>query len=1049
MTIGTLIAHIGLNTKPLEQGVTKSHGLFRSLGRQIDGVGSALGGFSAQVTGATAALAGLLIFKKITEVGSKFTHELTVAGAVMEATTEQIALMRAEAFKLGESTEFGAIKAAEAFKQLGQSGFDAAKSVQAMPHIFNLATAAQFSLEESARLAAAAMHSFGLETRDMGRIADVFVGAVNRSATDMADLGEAFKYASPVAASFGYTIEETAGLLGVLGNAGLRGSLAGTNLAQAFTKATLAASKLGLESTDLVDVLVELNSRGASPNDFLKLFGRQGGRVAFVLAQLTKESREFQNALRDVGGEAKTLSDIMRGTTETAFKQLMATVENTAIQAFEQFEAELAGEIRALTKWVQENRSLINQFVQGLATIIVGVSKLVGLLVVLLAAMSQAFAEAFGGIETRSDRVVGAMRRLVDDGFIGPMTEAEMAMEATAGKMIVALAPPDPTPWEEFWALLGILGTNLFEVVEATIKTIGNVIAGVLKVVFIHLGHIAGAIGDVWNALNSLIQLDFSGVGKSLKSLVQHATDAWRQGAKASEDAVNGIVDAWTDGVKDMDTRSPGQAILDDFVRAQTGANKLKGTVEELLGGDYSKVQIPGIFDELGDEEGGGVTAAKKSLQAQVDGYKAVLASGLGTTAQLQSVWTALHESERREIDETVDAFLKAGGTMEEAELLRAAKSQGEFTGPEYDPEALARAKAVQLDGFQAILEAGVGTVEQIQMAWDGYHRIRKEQLDREVADFMQAGGSMEAAAALRESKSFIGPIFDPEAAQASADATKATQMAGFQAILDGGVATTVQLQAAWDAYEMRRQKQIYAEVDAYLDAGASIESAQALGLTRTKQLLAEEREFYAEHGTLLQQWADEFQGSLRELLGSALTSAITGDWESMADTISDIWNNLMTELAEQTAKDFVASLMSKEGGGGDGGGGGDAEGAMSFISKLFSDDGGGGGGGGGGGSAPVDYEAIMESAHGAAEGGMFRKPTFAMLGEAGPEAVIPLEKLKDPDFMRGMGGHGRKTAVQVTMNIQTPDIGSFRASAGQIAGKLGVAIDQVSRRNN
>ena len=61
-----------------------------------------------------------------------------------------------------------------------------------------------------------------------------------------------------------------------------------------------------------------------------------------------------------------------------------------------------------------------------------------------------------------------------------------------------------------------------------------------------------------------------------------------------------------------------------------------------------------------------------------------------------------------------------------------------------------------------------------------------------------------------------------------------------------------------------------------------------------------------------------------------------------------------------------------------------------------------GGGGGGGANPAGLDYKAM-------ATGGVVTSPTFALIGEAGPEAVIPLDK------MGGMGGG-------VTINVNGGD---------------------------
>lgn len=65
------------------------------------------------------------------------------------------------------------------------------------------------------------------------------------------------------------------------------------------------------------------------------------------------------------------------------------------------------------------------------------------------------------------------------------------------------------------------------------------------------------------------------------------------------------------------------------------------------------------------------------------------------------------------------------------------------------------------------------------------------------------------------------------------------------------------------------------------------------------------------------------------------------------------------------------------------------------------------------------------------------------LMGEAGPEAIIPLSRGPDGRLgVRAQGGGG----VSVVMNIQTPDAEGFRRSQGQIAAQLGRVIGRGGR---
>lgn len=86
------------------------------------------------------------------------------------------------------------------------------------------------------------------------------------------------------------------------------------------------------------------------------------------------------------------------------------------------------------------------------------------------------------------------------------------------------------------------------------------------------------------------------------------------------------------------------------------------------------------------------------------------------------------------------------------------------------------------------------------------------------------------------------------------------------------------------------------------------------------------------------------------------------------------------------------------------------------------------------------------------AQGGVVGRPTTfpmrggtGLMGEAGPEAIMPLARGSDGRLgVRGAGGGGM---VNVTMNITSPDVAGFQRSRGQVAAEMSRAI-QRGRRN-
>ncbi len=85
------------------------------------------------------------------------------------------------------------------------------------------------------------------------------------------------------------------------------------------------------------------------------------------------------------------------------------------------------------------------------------------------------------------------------------------------------------------------------------------------------------------------------------------------------------------------------------------------------------------------------------------------------------------------------------------------------------------------------------------------------------------------------------------------------------------------------------------------------------------------------------------------------------------------------------------------------------------------------------------------------ADGGVVNSPVLfplqggtGLMGEAGPEAIMPLSRGSDGRLGVRLGGGGG--GGQVTVNISTPDAASFKQSQGQVAALVARAVERGQR---
>jgi hypothetical protein len=107
----------------------------------------------------------------------------------------------------------------------------------------------------------------------------------------------------------------------------------------------------------------------------------------------------------------------------------------------------------------------------------------------------------------------------------------------------------------------------------------------------------------------------------------------------------------------------------------------------------------------------------------------------------------------------------------------------------------------------------------------------------------------------------------------------------------------------------------------------------------------------------------------------------------------------------------------------------------------------------GGGGATPFARGGVFSQGRVTpfAQGGVVAAPTYfpmrggaGLMGESGPEAIMPLAR--GPDGKLGVAGGGGARPIAITVNIAATDVQSFRRSEAQVSAALARAVARGGR---
>ena len=317
-----------------------------------------------------------LIGASAVRVAADFEVAMAQVGVATNTPVEGLKNLSDLAKQLGADTIFSANEAAQAMLELSKAGLTPAQiEAGALSNTLNLAAASGMQLAESAIVMSAGMNTFNLGASDSVSIVDALAGAANASAADVVDIAMALQQTGQQAVASGLSIQETTAALAAFADAGVRGSDAGTSF-KTFLQRLNPVSKEARER--MLDLGLEFFDSAGNMKDLTEIAGElqkgftgltQEQRLAAMQTIFGSDSLRAANILFDEGatgiqkyidastksGAAQDMATARMSGTAGALEAMKGSIETASLALGEA----LAPVVKSVAKFIQD---LANKF---------------------------------------------------------------------------------------------------------------------------------------------------------------------------------------------------------------------------------------------------------------------------------------------------------------------------------------------------------------------------------------------------------------------------------------------------------------------------------------------------------------------------------------------------------------------------------------------------------------------------------------------------------------------------------------------------------------
>ncbi|CAI1180622.1 Phage-related minor tail protein [Serratia ficaria] len=320
----------GKFNRQAQQDAKKTDEAYQRVGQTVSSLKGTLAGL-AGVAGLGFSLGSIITTTR------QYGQALSDLSAITGATGAQLKQFDEAAQQMGRTTEYSASQAAEALKLMASAKPELLNTADGLTTATNsaliLAQAAGTTLPDATKTLALSLNQFGASASQADRYINVLAAGAKYGSSEIADTAAAIKNGGVAAAQAGIGFEQLNAAIQVLAEREIKGGEAGTGLRNVIlnlekgTDKTLKPSVVGLSTA-----LENLSKKNLSTTQAVKLFGLENINAASILVSnrsklddLTKSLTGTQTAHEQAATRVNNLNGDLMGLT-SAFEGLIIKV---------------------------------------------------------------------------------------------------------------------------------------------------------------------------------------------------------------------------------------------------------------------------------------------------------------------------------------------------------------------------------------------------------------------------------------------------------------------------------------------------------------------------------------------------------------------------------------------------------------------------------------------------------------------------------------------------------------------------------------------------